>query len=108
MATFDEPCQGGTMIGGSVTPTQTQRRQTYFGPGDTAFNRRKARQGVLERVIIRKRKLLWLGRTQSVLYTDTMNGIWNEVDLVDFRTATEIVAEAKLAQSVKNNDVPLC
>lgn len=42
--------------------------------------------------------MLWYGRTQSVLYIDTLNGLWNETDLVDLQTAAALVAEANFSQ----------
>jgi hypothetical protein len=98
MATFNELAEGGALTGGCVVPKLTHRRQSYFGPGDIAYDARKARQGVLEPVAIKKHKMLWLGRSQSVLYIDTLNGMWNETDLVDFRTAAALAVEANLDQ----------
>lgn len=48
--------------------------------------------------MIKRQKMLWYGRTQSVLYIDTLNGLWNETDLVDLQTAAALVAEANFSQ----------
>lgn len=96
------------MTGGCVVPVLSHRRQTYFGPGDVAYDVRKARRGVLEPVAIKKHKMLWLGRSQSVLYIDTMNGLWNETDLVDFRTASAMAVEANLDQIAQLDEQITC
>ena len=96
MPEFNEAAQGGVIAGGCARPQQKHLETTLFAPGDVAYNLDKARRGTLEKVVVKKQKLLCTRKVaglQRVLYTDTLNGLWNEDELVDFATARALAME---------------
>ena len=96
MPEFNETSLGGITIGGCARPQQKHLETTLFAPGDVAFNAYKARRGTLEKVVVKKAKLLCtrkIAGLQRVLYTDTLNGLWNEDELVDFATAKALAMQ---------------
>jgi hypothetical protein len=83
--TFDEMASGGLLFAGSVLPTVLRPVLTRFVPGEAVYNVAKARRGMLEKVIVKTVRTVTNKRTlgaNRVLYIDTLNGFWNEYDLV--------------------------
>ncbi len=98
MSTFNETGLGGALIAGCVLVTFLDRFHTTYGQGDIAYNVNKAKVGVLERVVIKKQRVIRNLKTQgmfTVLYIDTLNALWNEFDLVSFSEA-KVLATAHI------------
>ena len=93
MATFSEIGSGGGIVAGCGFITFVKSYVTLFGPGDITYNIDKAKVGVLERVVIKTQKVINEKRTGGlfqVMYVDTLNGLWNEWDLVSHAEAIAI------------------
>jgi len=109
MAIYDETSSGGAVLGGCASLVYLKTYITAFGVGDIVYSLPKAKRGVLEKVVIKRLKVLSEQRTGGVfqvMYVDTLNALWNEWDLVSH---AEAIAIAKayyedllaLAQSLK-------
>ena len=105
MATFNETISGGAAIMGCAVITFFDRLITLFAAGDIVFNIDKARKGVMERIVIKKIKVInasLIGGQTEVMYVDTLNALWNEVDLIDYDDALALATayyEALLAEA---------
>lgn len=95
---------GGVKVGGCAKVTKTIFEFYKFGEGSTVFNIHKAEKGILEAITIKYIKLInskkTLGKTVH-LYVDTLNGLWNENELVDeaeARVLAEMYLEDQLAE----------
>lgn len=83
--TYDETGSGGLTVEGCGLATLL-RNNLYverYRAGNILYAAHRARKGVLEKVVIKK--------VSGYLYTDTLNGIWNEEDLVEFDDAVVLV-----------------
>ncbi len=111
MSTFNEIGSGGVSGTGCVLITFLDRFHTTYAQGDTAYNVNKAKVGILERVIIKKQRVVRNLRTQglfTVMYIDTFNALWNEFDLVTFSEA-QLLATTYLEDLLEELDkVDLC
>ncbi len=88
---YDEIGSGGVNTKGCAYYDRTHIYTTKFGVGDILYNIYKARRGKLEKVVIKQIlpiKTIYTGGQFKVMYKDTLNGLWNEWDLV-------ILADAK-------------
>lgn len=95
MAVYNIIINGGVVTGGCSLEQFTQNIQTLYGPGDILYSRLKAMRGTLEKVVIKQQKLIKNKRTLNrfvVMYIDTLNGLWNEWDLIEFEEA-QVLAE---------------
>jgi hypothetical protein len=93
MATYDETVAGGGKVAGCATITYIKVYTTLYAAGDIVFNVDKARRGVLEKVVIKKQKVINSAKTGGqfkVMYVDTLNALWNEWDLVSHAQAIEV------------------
>ncbi len=93
MAVFNEIMDGGVVIAGCTLYTFLDRVRTLYGPGDILYNIDKAKKGVLERVVIKRQRVLRSRTTEGqfqVLYIDTLNALWNEWDLVSHAVASDL------------------
>lgn len=93
MAIYIEEGQSGAKITGCAVIIYTKTYTTLFGAGDIVFSLEKARRGVLEKVVIKKQKLINVLKTGGkfeVMYIDTLNALWNEWELVSHEDAIEI------------------
>jgi hypothetical protein len=61
-----------------------------FAVGDTAYDKISARKGKIEAIVVRKIVFRQRGGLILPLYIDTLNGLYNEVDLVTHDEAVEI------------------
>ena len=98
MSTFNETGSGGILTAGCVLVTFLDRLHTTYGQGDIAYNVNKAKVGILERVVIKKQRVIRNLKTHgmfTVLYVDTLNALWNEFDLVPF-SEDQVLAVAYL------------
>jgi len=90
MAVFNETSAGGALTTGCAIITYVDVHQTLFAARDIVFNIDKAKRGILEKVVIKKVRiingLLTSGQFE-VMYVDTYNALWNEWDLVSHATA---------------------
>lgn len=96
MATYEETSNGGAIPGGCAIVKYVDVILTTFGPGDVLYSVHKARKGVMEKIVIKKPRLANLERTQGypvILYVDTLNGLWNEDELIPFNEAQELAIE---------------
>lgn len=90
MAVFSNDGTGGSVVGGCGLITYVKSYVTLFGPGDITYNIHKAKVGILERVVVKKQKIINEQRTGGlfqVMYIDTLNALWNEWDLVSHAQA---------------------
>lgn len=90
MSTFNEVITGGLTIFGCALITFLDELRTKYGQGDIVYNVNKARLGVLEKVVVKKQRIIRNIKTHGkfiVLYFDTFNGLWNEWDLVPLSEA---------------------
>lgn len=82
---YNELGSGGVGSAGCAVISMYHVYTTLYGIGDVLYNIDKARRGVLEKVvikqIIRVKPSLTMGQFK-VMYKDTLNGLWNEYDLV--------------------------
>ena len=93
MADYFEDGVGGAKVVGCATIVYIKTYRTKFAAGDIVFNLHKARRGVLEKVVIKKQKIInsnMTGGQFQVMYVDTLNALWNEWDLVSHAQAIEI------------------
>lgn len=92
--TYDEVGSGGVEIGGCLTIEILYPRVTALGVGDTLYSIAKARRGKLEKVVIKAVRTVTSRRTYGsnrVIYQDTLNGLWNEYDLVLHEEALALI-----------------
>jgi hypothetical protein len=92
---INENFSGGIKLAGCIVEEFFKNYNTLYGPGDVVYSLIKANRGVLEKVIIKSQKLIKSKKTYNrfvVLYTDTLNGLWNESDLIEFDDA-KLIAE---------------
>ena len=93
MAIYDETAANGGKVAGCATITYIKTYRTDFAAGDIVFNVDKARRGILEKVVIKKQKVInsiKTGGQFKVMYVDTLNALWNEWDLVSHAQAIEV------------------
>ena len=93
MAVYDEIAVDGGKVSGCATITYIKVYTTLYAAGDIVFNVDKANQGVLEKVVIKKQKVINSNKTGGqfrVMYVDTLNALWNEWDLVSHAQAIEV------------------
>jgi glycerol-3-phosphate responsive antiterminator len=96
MSIFNETGLGGALMAGCATSTIIHTTHTTYGQGDTAYNIDKAKVGVLEKVVVKKQRVIQNSKTHGkalVLYVDTFNGLWNEHDLVSFTEAQALAID---------------
>ena len=97
---YDEVGAGGVTADGCVAPEWLWSSLTVFGVGDTAYSIAKARRGILEKIVVKVVRAVSSRKTQgarTVLYQDTLNGLWNEFDLVTYDEAIELVHQHAVA-----------
>ena len=83
--------KGGISVFGTTKFKFTYIYPTRFAVGEVVYNRDAAEHhGHLEALVIKKHKLLFL--PSDVLYTDTVNGLWNERHLCTQSEALSFVA----------------
>jgi hypothetical protein len=88
--TYNEIGLGGLRVSGCWVITVSHIYITAYGIGDILYDVKKARRGVLERIVIKQIvpvKQSLTGGQFVALYKDTLNGLWNENDLVSSATA---------------------
>lgn len=93
MATFSNSGSGGVRSCGCALITYCKTHTTLYGPRDVVYNIHKARRGTLEKVVIKKLKVIdanKIGGLFQVMYVDTLNGLWNESDLVSHSQAVNL------------------
>ena len=93
MSTFNEIGSGGVLTAGCVLVTFLDKLHTIYAKGDFAYNVNKARVGVLERVVIKRQRVIQNIKTHgllTVLYVDTLNALWSDSDLVPFSEAQSL------------------
>lgn len=111
MATFDEIGNGGERMSGCAILTYLKTYRTTFAAGDIVFIIDKAQKGVLEKIVIKKQKVinsLMTGGQFEVMYLDTLNALWNEWDLVSHAVAIAIVEDYYEALLVEANALRKC
>jgi hypothetical protein len=92
MATFNEIGAGGGSLGGCAIITYIKIYHTMFAAGDIVFNIDKAKKGVLEKVVIKRQRVInsvYTGGQFEVMYVDTLNALWNEWDLISHSEAVD-------------------
>lgn len=96
MAIISETGSSGMITGGCALITYCKTYVTLFGPGDIVYNINKAQRGVLEKVVIKRQRVLNKERTGGVfevMYIDTFNALWNEWDLVSHSQAIALATD---------------
>lgn len=100
MNTYNEIGTGGATLTSCAWIKFLDQLKTTWGAGDIVYNVNKAKRGVLEKIVVKKQIITRNIRTHgqySVLYTDTLNALWNEWDLVTFEEA-QLLAVTYLEQ----------
>jgi hypothetical protein len=90
MAIFSNTGNGGTKVSGCALITYCKTYLTLYAPGDITYNIHKAKRGVLEKAVIKRHKIINANKTGGifqVMYVDTLNGLWNEWDLISHSQA---------------------
>lgn len=93
---FHETTSGGATLAGQAAADRLRPVRTTFGVGDTVYVAAKAKRGGLEKVVVKEVRSVISRRTHGsnrVLYRDTLNGLWNEGDLVPYQSALELIAD---------------
>ena len=91
--TYDEVASGSVVVQGCLLVAVWHPSVTVFGIGDIVYSGPKANRGVLEKVVIKMARTVASRRTgglRRTLYTDTLNGLWNEEELVPFDKAVAL------------------
>jgi len=94
MAIFNETGSSGVKTGGCAIITYIKTYRTAFAAGDIVFNVDKANKGVLEKIIIKKSRIINSAKTGGqfeAMYVDTLNALWNEWDLISHAEAIALV-----------------
>jgi hypothetical protein len=76
---------GGVSVGGCAPTEKFIFLYFKYGEGSIVFNAAKAAKGVLEAIAIKHVRLVNNKRTYGKtlpLYQDTLNGLWNENELI--------------------------
>ncbi|MCO6459277.1 MAG: hypothetical protein J5I93_28540 [Pirellulaceae bacterium] len=92
--TYNEISSGGIAVGGCVLVEKLYQIVTNFGIGDTLYSSAKARKGKLEKVVIKVVRIVSSRKTfgkHVALYMDTLNGLWNEDELVPYDRAVDLI-----------------
>lgn len=92
---YDEIGDGGAIPKGCAVISYIRFINALFDIGDVLYNVNAARRGRLEKVVIKAKKIANPAKTQGtdvVLYIDTLNGLWNEDDLVSYSDAQLAIA----------------
>lgn len=95
MAIFNEIGNGGAVPKGCAEVSVDEYVAALYDTGDVVYNIHKARKGIYERVVIKRQKLVNTTATGGIIvvtYVDTLNGLWNEDDLVLLAEAQDLVA----------------
>jgi len=95
MSVYNEIGAGGSVVASCALITFLDQVHTAYGAGDVLYDLRKARLGVLEKIVIKKQRIVQNIKTYGelrILYTDTHNALWNEWDLVSFSVAQALAA----------------
>lgn len=85
---------GGLLFKGCGSYRQTYYYYSYFGEGDVAYIKERARYGILEKVVIKKVIFTKDEGTYNQLvvkYKDTFNALHSNLELVDELTALEMI-----------------
>lgn len=94
---YSQEASGGIKVVGCAGLSATRNYLTPFTPRQRAWIRRKARQGVVESVVIKKVNTLspddmmsnW-GSEPDATYTDTFNRVWLEDELTSQENAVDL------------------
>lgn len=87
---YNEIATSGLVTSGCVFASQRKYIQTTYGPGDIAYNKKKAQFGKLEKIGIKDFKIRNKGGLIVILYVDIANFYWNEWDLVTHKKALDL------------------
>lgn len=86
----------------SLSATGTVRPVRYFirfGIGDMACVKHKAAVGIVQKIYIKEIRIPETANNICPLYRDTMNGFWNDNELIYYDDAVQM-AEAYLNQRI--------
>lgn len=96
MITHNITMSGGVKIASCALIRYVQNVTSKYFPRDILYNIHAARRGKLEKVVLKERLFSntkkTLGRL-NVVYKDTLNGLWNESDLISYEEAYNIADE---------------
>jgi hypothetical protein len=91
---YNETGFGGMIVYGCADISTARVYVTAYSVGDVMFNKRKAKHGILEKVVIKEifasNFFLTKGEFRP-LYKDTLNALWNESDLISCTQAKQEV-----------------
>jgi len=93
---YDEMGSGGMIVSGCMAFSHVHYVITTYGPGDMLYNVHKARKGILEKIVIKKPRVVQSAKTYGLaisLYVDTLNALWNEDDLVTYDEAVDLATD---------------
>lgn len=93
---YSRSTSGGVKISGCWPIVVSHIYTTQYGVSDIVYNVRKARKGVLEKIVIKEIvpvKMSLTGGQFLAMYRDTLNGLWNERDLVSSATAVALAED---------------
>lgn len=111
MAVFNETGSGGALMAGCAIITYVDVHQTLFAARDIVFNITKAKRGILEKIVIKKVKIINGTLTSGqfeVMYIDTYNALWNEWDLVSHATALALATAYYNDLLVDLDEIKVC
>lgn len=93
---YTETGSGGLIwMGRSVVSTRHLFLVEY-GVGDIVYNKHAAMKGVMEKIVVKDvipTKQRMTAYRYVVLFKDTLNGLWNEGDLVPYDVAKQYAEE---------------
>ena len=93
---FAHVATGGLNAVGCSITTKTIFLRTKFKEGDVAYEKRLARKGKLEKLVIKKINVvnnLSTGGVYVINYADTFNAVYLEEELVDEATALQLAED---------------
>ena len=109
--TYEEVGSGGVKSGCCAVVEALYARVTALGVGDTLYSIAKARRGKLEKVVIKAVRTVTSRRTYGsnrVIYQDTLNGLWNEYELVLHEEALALITIYKNARQADLDRLNSC
>lgn len=90
MITHNITMFGGVEAKGCGLIRYIQKIYTKYSVRDVLYNVHAARKGKLEKIVLKERLLSNSKKTYgrlNVIYKDTLNGLWNESDLIEYAEA---------------------
>ncbi len=104
MADFTYVGSGGITIGGCAAVSYTPEYAHRWPLGTRLYALYKARRGCLEAVVLKQVRVVQNVKTGAltyIMYVDTLNGLWDEDELVELADAQAAVAAFDALQDAR-------